>query len=75
MSKLRTKYEAHEAKRQLCNSYDLFLADERIIPSLPKLIGKSFFKKKKQPIPVDMRAADFPAQVGVKRRTSNITKL
>jgi ribosome biogenesis protein UTP30 len=63
LSKLRAKYESHEAKRQLCSSYDLFLADERIIPSLPKLIGKSFFKRKKQPIPVDMRAADFPKQV------------
>jgi ribosome biogenesis protein UTP30 len=39
LSKLRTKYESHEAKRQLCDSYDLFLADERIVPSLPKLIG------------------------------------
>lgn len=40
LSKLRTKYESHEAKRQLCSAYDLFLADERIIPSLPKLIGE-----------------------------------
>lgn len=40
LSKLRTKYESHESKRQLCSSYDLFLADERIIPSLPKLIGE-----------------------------------
>lgn len=63
LSKLRTKYESHESKRQLCSSYDLFLADERIIPSLPKLIGKSFFKRKKQPIPVDLKATDFPAQV------------
>lgn len=39
ISKLRTKYESHEAKRQLCNSYDLFAADERILPSLPKLLG------------------------------------
>lgn len=39
LSKLRTKYESHEAKRQLCNSYDLFAADERILPSLPKLLG------------------------------------
>jgi hypothetical protein len=30
--------------RQLCKLYDIFLADERILPSLPKLIGKSFFK-------------------------------
>lgn len=39
LSKLRTKYESHEAKRQLCNSFDLFLADERVLPSLPKLLG------------------------------------
>lgn len=63
LSKLRTKYESHEAKRQLCGAHDLFLADDRILPSLPKLIGKSFFKRKKTPIPVDMRAKDFAAQV------------
>jgi hypothetical protein len=39
VSKLKTKYESHEAKRQLCNSYDMFAADERILPSLPKLLG------------------------------------
>ena len=39
LSKLRTKYESHEAKRKLCASYDLFLADDRVLPSLPKLIG------------------------------------
>ena len=39
MSKLKTKYESHEAKRQLCNSYDMFAADERVLPSLPKLLG------------------------------------
>ena len=39
LSKLRRKYEAHESKRQLCSTYDLFLADDRILPSLPKLIG------------------------------------
>lgn len=40
----RTKYESHEAKRQLCNSYDLFMADDRILPSLPKLIGGCWFR-------------------------------
>mmetsp|Transcript_21030 Transcript_21030/g.46158 ORF Transcript_21030/g.46158 Transcript_21030/m.46158 type:complete len:299 (-) Transcript_21030:363-1259(-) len=63
LSKLRTKYESHEAKRQLCKMYDLFLADERVLPSLPKLIGKSFFKKKKQPIPIKLTTKDFAAQV------------
>ena len=27
--------------------YDFFLADDRIIPLLPKLLGKSFFIKKR----------------------------
>lgn len=39
LSKLRTKYESAEAKRALCAAYDLFLADERVLPSLPKLLG------------------------------------
>lgn len=43
LSKLRTKYESHEAKRQLCNSYDLFAADERVLPSLPKLLGAAMW--------------------------------
>ena len=42
VSKLRTKYESHEAKRILAGAYDLFVADERVIPSLPKLLGASY---------------------------------
>jgi len=59
VSKLKTKYESHEAKRQLCDSYDLFLADDRVIRVLPSLLGKSFFKKKKQPIPVRLAAGKW----------------
>jgi len=61
-SKLRTKYESFEAKRNLCNQFDLFLADDRILPSLPKLIGKQFFRRKKQPIPVKLSVKDWDAQ-------------
>jgi ribosome biogenesis protein UTP30 len=63
ISKLRNNYKPHEAKRQLCDSYDLFLADARVIPVLPKLLGKSFFVKKKQPVPVDLTKQDWPKQV------------
>jgi len=63
ISKLKSKYESYEAKRALCNEFDLFLADDRVLPSLPKLIGKSFFKKKKQPIPVDLTGKDWAGQV------------
>lgn len=63
ISKLKGKFEPFEAKRKLCNSYDLFVADDRVVPSLPKLIGKSFFKKKKVPIPVNLQAKDWSAQI------------
>jgi len=54
LAKLRSNYKEFEAKRNLCSSYDLFLADSRIINYLPKLLGKAFFKKKRQPIPVEL---------------------
>ena len=40
ISKLKSKYESHEAKRNLCAQYDMFIADDRVIPLLPKLIGE-----------------------------------
>ena len=63
ISKLRNNYKPHEAKRKLCDSYDLFVADARVIPILPKLLGKTFFKKRRQPIPIDATKADLGAQI------------
>jgi len=47
VEKLRKNYREYEAKRQLSAAYDLFLADNRVLPLLPKLLGKHFFVKKK----------------------------
>ncbi|KAF9162717.1 hypothetical protein DFQ26_003290 [Actinomortierella ambigua] len=63
VSKLRAKYKPYEAKRQLCASYGLFLADARVVALLPKLLGKTFFLKKKQPIPVDMTRGDLKKEI------------
>jgi len=63
LSKLKTDYFSFEAKRKLCGSYDLFLADDRVLPALPKLLGKTFFKKKKHPIPVTLTRAQWSGQV------------
>lgn len=40
LSKLKSKFESFEARRQLAASYDLFLADSRIAPRLPALLGE-----------------------------------
>lgn len=56
-SHLRAKFKTYEARRQLAASFDLFLADDRILPLLPKVLGKAFFKKKMLPAPVELRNA------------------
>ncbi len=54
LSKLRKNYKSFEAKRQLRDSFDLFLSDNRIVTFLPSLLGKAFYLKKRIPIPIDM---------------------
>ncbi|KAL3652456.1 hypothetical protein CASFOL_002137 [Castilleja foliolosa] len=63
ISKLKTNYKPFEAKRKLCDSYDLFLVDKRVVHLLPKLIGKEFFKKKKLPLGVDLGQKNLKLQV------------
>ncbi|KAJ3303778.1 hypothetical protein HDV03_003555 [Kappamyces sp. JEL0829] len=46
VGKLREKFKPFEAKRQLRASYDLFVADDRVLELLPRILGKTFFSKK-----------------------------
>lgn len=51
--KLKSKYGQYDAQRKLFSEHDIFLADDRIINRLPKLLGKTFYKSTaKRPIPV-----------------------
>ncbi|XP_058068177.1 putative ribosome biogenesis protein C8F11.04 [Magnolia sinica] len=63
ITKLKSDYRPFEAKRQLCGSYDLFFTDKRVVPVLPRLLGKQFFKKKKIPIPIDLRHKNWKEQI------------
>ncbi|KAM5569118.1 hypothetical protein ABKV19_016568 [Rosa sericea] len=64
LSKLKSDYKSFEAKRKLMESYDAFLADKQIVPLLPRLLGKQFFKKKRMiPVPVDLQQKNWKEQV------------
>lgn len=52
VAKFRTKYRPYNDRRQLSERFDLFLADQVLTPMLPRLVGKAFFSKRKNPIPV-----------------------
>ena len=57
LKKLEAKYYSFESKRQLRDSFDLFLSDDRIITYLSKILGATFYKTtSKRPIPVLLEA-------------------
>ena len=57
------EYKQYEAKIQLSNKFDLFLADDRIIRMVPQFLGKSFYKKKKIPLQINQRKFLKPRKV------------
>lgn len=54
LASLRKKFGRHDQKRELASKYDIFMADDRILPMLGKALGKKFFETKKQPIPIKL---------------------
>ena len=59
LRELKVEYKQYEAKIQLSNKFDLFLADDRIIRMVPQFLGKSFYKKKKIPLQINLKAKDL----------------
>jgi len=47
LEKLKGKFKGFDARRLLLRENGLFLADDRVLPLLPKLLGKEWFKAKK----------------------------
>ncbi|KAK5112236.1 hypothetical protein LTR62_004397 [Meristemomyces frigidus] len=70
LEKLKAKYKAFEAKRQLLGEYDVFLADDRVITHLPTVLGKTFYKGgSKRPIPISLEGKRQSVdEKGVKRQ-------
>ncbi|KAG6879334.1 hypothetical protein C0992_003468 [Termitomyces sp. T32_za158] len=63
IEKLKGKFKPYEARRALLKENGLFLADERIVPLLPKLLGVKWFEAKKQPIPVCLKRKDLKGEL------------
>ena len=64
LDSLRKKHARFEQQRALLSRFDVFLADDRILPMLGKALGKKFFEQKKQPIPLRLtRKTSVPFSV------------
>ncbi|XP_072838936.2 ribosomal L1 domain-containing protein 1 [Pogona vitticeps] len=60
---LKTEYKPFEAKRRLLGRFALFLSDDRIRRLLPSHIGKHFYKSKKAPLSVNLKAKDLAKEI------------
>lgn len=55
ITKLKGKFKPYEARRMLLKDHALFLADDRVTPLLPGLLGSKWFDAKKWvPFPLSM---------------------
>ena len=72
LRELKVEYKQFEAKTQLSNKFDLFLADDRIIRLLPKFLGKPFYSRKKLPLQINLQAKDLSKEMA---RCLNTTQL
>ncbi|KAJ7778407.1 ribosomal protein L1p/L10e family-domain-containing protein [Mycena metata] len=63
IEKLKGKFKPYEARRMLLKENGMFLADERVVPLLPKLLGTKWFEAKKQPIPVCLTRKDLKGEL------------
>ncbi|XP_012934714.1 ribosomal L1 domain-containing protein 1 [Aplysia californica] len=63
LKSLKTEYKPYEAKRNLSNAYDVFLADARVVRLLPTYLGKHFYGKRKTPIQVNLQAKRLKEEI------------
>ena len=63
VEKLKKKFVPFEARRELRKAHELMLADDRVLPLLPRLLGSDFFKRNKLPLPVVVTKKDLRAEI------------
>lgn len=73
ITKLRKEFGQYADRRKLSSSYDLFLADSRLIFLLPKVIGTKFFEKKKHPTLINLDKAQITPSLTKARDSTYFT--
>ncbi len=65
VSELKLAYQSFEARRKLASTFDVFLADKRIVHHLPTNLGKAFYQNStdKVPVPVTLEGKNLAEAV------------
>ncbi|CAB9510288.1 Ribosomal L1 domain-containing protein 1 [Seminavis robusta] len=60
LTDVRQKYARYHQRRELLHLYNVFMADDRILPMLTAALGKDFVKAKKLPLPLRVTQNGLP---------------
>lgn len=63
LDSLRRKHGRYDEQRALLHRYDVFMADDRILPMLAKALGRAFFRAKKLPTPLVIKSDRLPLRI------------
>lgn len=63
LKQLKLEYGPYEAKRNLSNMFDMYLADDRILRLLPPFLGKHFLARKRYPVAVNLSNKDLKKEI------------
>mmetsp|Transcript_40037 Transcript_40037/g.62651 ORF Transcript_40037/g.62651 Transcript_40037/m.62651 type:complete len:349 (+) Transcript_40037:85-1131(+) len=68
LTRLKKDFGRYSDRRELLHAFDIFLADDRILPMLSKALGKKFYRAKRLPVPVKVtRTESLPHRVAAAR--------
>jgi ribosome biogenesis protein UTP30 len=70
---LRDSFKEFKQRRELLKEHDEFFCDDRILPMLPRLVGKTFFQARKHPLPV--RISKVMASASAEARAASLDKV
>ncbi|KAI3405177.2 CIC1 [Candida oxycetoniae] len=74
VSVIKTNYKSFESRRQLYSEYDLFLVDDAVLNSMPKLLGKVFYKTNKIPIPIRVTTSSNNKELSLQTLKNQLEK-
>ncbi|KAI9261160.1 ribosomal protein L1/ribosomal biogenesis protein [Sporodiniella umbellata] len=60
---LKKQYSKSDAQLQLMEDFDVFLADNYTINKLRKIFCKEVYKKRREPMPIDLKAKDLQKEI------------
>lgn len=60
---IKKLYPTPQSKQALMDEYDMFIAGKNIIQDLHKVLGKDVYKKRREPIPIDLNKPDLQKEI------------